>query len=164
VLTQGLCGLRPGEAQALRRGDLRVTSTRDAAIVARATHSAVPTKFFLDGEDRRRPLKGRGVHSQRSIPVPEELAGVLRRHLDQWAQPDPGGLVFTNTQGGRINLSNFHRDVWTPAREATFPASSPLRQVRPHDLRHAAITTFQRRSPPQDRAGMERPQDPLGPP
>ena len=115
---------------------------RDAAIVARATHSAVPAKFFLDGEDRRRPLKGRGVHSQRSIPVPDELVGVLRRHLDQWAQPEPGGLVFTNTQSGRIDLSNVHRDVWTRARDATSPPLSPLRQVRLHDLWHAAITTW----------------------
>lgn len=57
-----------------------------------------------DGVDacelRERPQPGGGVHSQRSIPVPEELAGVLRRHLDQWAQPDPGGLVFTNTYLG----------------------------------------------------------------
>jgi len=48
--------------------------------------------------------------------------------------------VFTNTQGGRIDLSNFQRDVWNAARHATFPASSPLQQVRLHDLRHAAIT------------------------
>jgi hypothetical protein len=25
----------------------------------------------------------------------------LRRHLDRWAHPDPSGLVFTNTPGGR---------------------------------------------------------------
>ena len=65
---------------------------------------------------------------------------MLRRHLDRWAQPDPGGVVFINTQGGRIDLSNFQRDVWNPARDAIFPRSSPLQNVRLHDLRHAAIT------------------------
>jgi len=49
--------------------------------------------------------------------------------------------VFT-TRGQRINISNFHRDVWAPAREATFPEGSPLREVRRHDLRHSAITAW----------------------
>jgi len=139
VLTQGLCGLRPGEGVALRRRDLHLTAT-PATITARGTHSAVPDKYFLKGEDRRRPLKGRSVHSSRVIPVPGELVSVLRRHLDRWAQPDPGGVVFTNTQGGRVDLSNFQRDVWNAARHVTFPSSSPLQSVRLHDLRHAAIT------------------------
>lgn len=82
------------------------------------------------------------MHSHRTIPVPGELVRALRVHLDRWAQPDPGGLVFTDTQGGRSDLSNFQRDVWNVARDATFSTSSPLRKVRLHDLRHAAITTW----------------------
>jgi integrase len=51
-------------------------------------------------------------------------------------------LVFTTPTGRRIHLSNFHRDVWVPARERVFPEDSPLRAVRRHDLRHAAITAW----------------------
>ncbi len=50
--------------------------------------------------------------------------------------------MFTTHTGRRIHLSNFHRDVWAPAREKAFPADSPLQQVRRHDLRHAAITAW----------------------
>jgi len=50
--------------------------------------------------------------------------------------------VFPNTDGGRIDLSNFSRDVWNDARQDVFPAGSPLRNVRRHDLRHSAITAW----------------------
>lgn len=62
----------------------------------------------------------------------------LRRHVD----PAPNALVCTAPNGGRINLSNFNRDVWKPARSQALPAGSPLRKVRRHDLRHSAITAW----------------------
>ena len=43
------------------------------------------------------------MHSHRIIPIPGELVRVLREHLDRWAQPEAGGVVFSNTQGGRID-------------------------------------------------------------
>ena len=49
--------------------------------------------------------------------------------------------MFVNTIGGRIDLSNFHRDVSKHAVAATFP-TGPLRHVRRQDLRHAAITLW----------------------
>ena len=39
-------------------------------------------------------------------------------------------------------MSNFQRSVWGPARAAVFAENDPLRKVRRHDLRHAAITSW----------------------
>ena len=65
----------------------------------------------------------------------------LRDHLARFTVTGGDALVFTNTIGGRIDLSNFHRNVWKHAVAATFP-TGPLRQVRRQDLRHAAITLW----------------------
>lgn len=65
-------------------------------------------------------------------------AGSPRRGGDE----RPDAFVFPNSDGGRIDLSNFSRDVWNDARRDTFPAGSPLRNVLRHDLRHSAITAW----------------------
>lgn len=142
VLTQGLCGLRPGEAVELRARNLTITNGQPTAVTVRGTHAEVPDRFLLDGETRRRPLKGRGHRASRTIPVFTVLRPVLARHLEAYTDGRDAARVFTNTAGSKINLSNFHRDVWDAARTATFPADSPLRHVRRHDLRHAAITAW----------------------
>lgn len=141
VLIQGLCGLRPGETDALRRRDLDLTGL-PATVNAGGTHSWVPDRFFADGETRRRPLKGRGKKVSRRIPIPDELVPLLQEHLDKYVGNRRDTAVFANAAGGLINSSNFHRDVWSKAREAVFAEDSPLRRVRRHDLRHAAITTW----------------------
>ncbi len=50
--------------------------------------------------------------------------------------------MFTTPNGRQLNMSNFQRDVWGPAREEVFGPEDPLRGVRRHDLRHAAITAW----------------------
>ena len=67
---------------------------------------------------------------------------ILREHLDRYVDDHPDALVFTTATGRRINLSTFGRDVWNTARTTMFPEGSPLRRVRRHDLRHAAITAW----------------------
>jgi hypothetical protein len=47
----------------------------------RGTHAEVPDRFLLDGETRRRPLKGRGHRASRTIPAFTVLRPVLARHL-----------------------------------------------------------------------------------
>ena len=74
--------------------------------------------------------------------MPVELATCMAQHLAQFVAPEADALVFTTPNGRRINLSNFHRDVWKQAREDAFPPGSPLRRVRRHDLRHSAITAW----------------------
>lgn len=142
VLVQGLCGLRPGEAIELRRRDINVEAGNPISITARGTHLHVPERYLMPGEDRRRPLKGRGKRASRTIPLPQELRPVLKRHLAEHVAAKADAHMFTTPTGKPLNLSNFQRDVWTPAREAGFAEGDPLRGARRHDLRHAAITAW----------------------
>jgi integrase len=82
------------------------------------------------------------IRQARRIPILRHLVPALREHRDQHVAHEPDALVCTTPNGGRLNLSNFHRDVWEPARRAMFPEGSTLRRVRRHDLRHSAITAW----------------------
>lgn len=139
VLTQGLCAPRPGEAVELRRRDVDLV---DGHLTVRGTHSEVPSRFFAEGESRQRPMKGRGARARRRVPLPTVLVEILREHLAGEVGEGPDALLFTTPSGAQLNLSNFHRDVWQDARTAVFPAGSPLRAIRRHDLRHSAITAW----------------------
>ncbi len=141
VLVQGFCGLRPGEARDVRRRDFDL-SQAPATVSAGGQHSDLPERFFMEGETRRRPLKGRGRRVSRPVPIPAAFAPRFAEHLERWVEGKPDALAFTTPRGRRINTSNFHRDVWAPARERVFPEGSPLREVRRHDLRHSAITSW----------------------
>lgn len=141
VLLQGFCGPRPGEATDLRRRDI-APSGRVAVVSIGGSHSEVPERFFGEGQERRRPLKGRGHKARRQVPLPAELMPILRVHLDRFVPAEPDAHVFTTPTGARINSSNFYRDVWAPARVAAFDEGNDLRNVRRHDLRHSAITIW----------------------
>jgi len=67
---------------------------------------------------------------------------VVERHLAEFVPARADAYAFTTPGGRRLNMSNFHRDVWTPARASVFEEDDPLRRVRRHDLRHAAITAW----------------------
>ncbi|MPZ88917.1 MAG: tyrosine-type recombinase/integrase [Nitriliruptorales bacterium] len=126
-------------------------------------HSAVPSRFLTQGETHRRPLKGRGEKAARRIPMPAELAARVAEHLERHVDTHPDALVFTVASGRRINLSNFHRDVWKDTRAKAFPKDSPLRQVRRHDLRHSAITAWLNAGVPLKTAQAWSAPDPLRP-
>lgn len=111
-------------------------------MTVRGSHSDVPERFFAAGETRRRPLKGRGGKARRTIPIPADLVPRFHAHIEDHVERRPDSLMFTTRGGARIHPSNFHRDVWAPAREKTFEEGSPLRALRRHDLRHAAITSW----------------------
>jgi integrase len=102
----------------------------------------VPERFFSEGESKHRPLKGRAGKARRSVPIPAELVPRFRAHLDEFVPRRADALVFTTPTGRRIHLSNFHRDVWKPAREQVCPEDSPLLATRRRDLRHSAITAW----------------------
>ena len=140
VLVQGVCGLRPGEAAELRRRDVRRADGHPVTLRVRATRSDAPERFFLDHEERRRPLKGHGSRFTRKVPVPAALGATLDDHLRQFVEPAADARLFTTSTGRPINPSNFQRGVWQHARNQVFPAGHPLRNVRRHDLRHSAIT------------------------
>ncbi|HEV8650699.1 MAG TPA: tyrosine-type recombinase/integrase [Actinomycetes bacterium] len=72
---------------------------------------------------------------RRTVTLPDVAAAALAEHLDHHAQPNPDGLVFTNSTGGFLDHSHFYNRVWMPA---TLAAGVP--GLRFHDLRHTAAT------------------------
>jgi hypothetical protein len=61
------------------------------------------------------------------VPIPPQLARQLQARLREREAERLDAFLFPNTDGGRIDLSNFSRDVWNDARRDVLPAGSPLR-------------------------------------
>jgi integrase len=55
--------------------------------------------------------------------------------LPWFAEPGERGFVFTGSKGGKLRRSNFHRSVWSKARQAV-----GLPNLHFHDLRHTGGT------------------------
>ena len=62
-------------------------------------------------------------------------AAPLAEHLEEFAAPEPEGLVFPSGRGTYLQRSNFSRLVWRPAVQRL-----GLDGLRFHDLRHTAAT------------------------
>jgi integrase len=124
VLLLGFCGLRVGEALALRVGDLDLLRRR--ANIAR-TLTELSDGRLLFGEPKTK-------QSRRSISLPTSICDSLAQHLAQFP-PGDDGLVFTNTRGGPIKLKRFRRTVWRPA-----VRRADLEPLRIHDLRHSCVS------------------------
>jgi integrase len=115
VLTMAWCGLRFGEASALRRGD--VDMLRGRLTVARALSEV--RGHVTEGSTK--------TGKTRTIAMPKVVAETLGDHMSR----HPGELIFTAPDGGFIRRTNWRRRVWAPALE-----KAGLTGIRPHDLRH----------------------------
>jgi integrase len=74
---------------------------------------------------------------KRPISLPDGLRGDIEAHLDQYAQPGPGGRLFIGPAGGIPRRRNFNR-VWHAAlKDACIPPETGLHL---HDLRHTGST------------------------
>ena len=69
------------------------------------------------------------------VTLPRVAVEALAAHLGEYAEPDPGALVFTTPRGAYLLRSPFSRFVWRPAVEQV-----GLDGLRVHDLRHTAAT------------------------
>jgi integrase len=116
------CGLRLGEALALRRADF--TQTPEGGVL-----SVVQTVWegrVLAGTktDHGQPEAGR------TVPVPPSTAALIRAmppRIDSlFLFPSPRGKVWRSR--------NFYRDVWYPARDACGM------DIHPHEMRHSWVT------------------------
>jgi hypothetical protein len=78
----------------------------------------------------------------RTVPIPPQLAGLLRWHLQTFGCAADGRL-FRGARGGPLSESLYGR-VWHQARAAAMPedgtGAQPVR--RPYDLRHAALSLW----------------------
>jgi integrase len=124
VLVLGFCGLRAGEAIALRRSSINLMRSE-----LRVTESATE----VDGKLVFGSTKTRQA---RTVAIPALVRDELERHLDAFTGPAISALVFTSPRGEPIRLQNFRRRVWVPAvRRAGLPTG-----LRIHDMRHTAAS------------------------
>ena len=109
------CGLRLGEVLGLERRDF----DGDAFHVRGSAHNGV----FTAGDQ---PTK----KHVRTVPCPPSTAELVRTLPIRIDTP----LLFPTLTGRIWHESNFRRDVWSPAREASGF------DIRPHDCRHSWVT------------------------
>ncbi|MFC7879502.1 tyrosine-type recombinase/integrase [Isoptericola sp. NPDC057391] len=121
-------GLRIGEARALRRRDVDLRDPASASVSVAQNVS--------QGGKGINAVVGR-VKSEagyRTVAIPEELALVLKAHIERFAQPGRDGLLFPGRSGGVLPEGTW-RYAWIRARE-----KAGLPDVRTHDLRHTSLT------------------------
>lgn len=125
IYLAGYGGLRFGELAGLRwsRVDL------DAGHV-----EVIEILTDVKGHIAFGPPKTRAGH--RIVTIPPVVVNELRAHKEQWAT-DRSDLVFTSPQGAPLRNSLFRRRSFDPAVE-----KSELEPLRPHDLRHTAISLW----------------------
>jgi integrase len=124
VLVAGYGGLRWGELVGLRRRRVDLAGARIYVIEQLAE---VAGKFIVSP-----PKTAAG---QRVVVLPAVAVAALADHLDDYAAPEPDGLVFASGRGTYLQRSNFSRLVWRPAVQQL-----GLDGLRFHDLRHTAAT------------------------
>jgi integrase len=118
VLVLAYCGLRWGEATALKRGDVDFDRAR---IEVRAAVERV------NGNYRLGPTK---THETRSVPVPAMVLELLRERIGPGS---PDGLVFPGADGYLKNHE--FRKVFNPAATRAGVAG-----LAPHELRHTCAS------------------------
>jgi integrase len=125
ILLAGTGGLRIGELGALRgkRLDFRRSSVD------------VADNLLLDnGKPTFGPLKTR--LGRRGVPLPRQTVEALEEHCDAFAVGRED-LLFTSTKGQPLRAYQFRRRYFHPA-----SAAAGLAPLRPHDLRHTAISLW----------------------
>ena len=131
----GYCGLRWGEAVALRVG--RVDLLRGRVEIAEAT-TEIGGRIVLGAPK---------THARRSVPVAAFLREDLARACEGKGREQ---FVFTAPRGGVLRIGAFRRGIWNPACIAVglgeliagkHPKGKPrYRGLTPHDLRHCAAS------------------------
>jgi integrase len=143
TLVLAYCGLRPGEAAALRRRHLddlgRLTVERGFS------------------EHRGRLLeRDTKTHRARIVEVPASVLAELREHLERNGVHHPDALLFTTPTSEPIRLSNWRHRVWNPAAiKLAFPE-----WATPYALRHTAASLLAQRGVPVAAAAASLGHDP----
>jgi integrase len=122
VLVLGYCGLRLGEATALRVGDVDIAARR---IWVRRSVTPVRKTGLVEG-----PTKN---HASRTVPVPVFIARLLETEI---SDRGPDALLFESARGGGYLTPAQARYTFAKATAAV----EGCQGVRIHDLRHTCAS------------------------
>jgi integrase len=135
--------LRPGEALDLREANCKLPDTGWGLITVESSRPTAGKRYTDSGEVHDdRGLKHRGDRESRQVPIPPDLVGILREHIDRFGVADDGRL-FRSDRGNVVASSTYYR-VWDEARALALTpdrVTSPL-AGRPYDLRHAGVSLW----------------------
>ncbi|MCA1704135.1 MAG: site-specific integrase [Actinobacteria bacterium] len=125
ILIAGTGGLRIGELGALRgrRIDLK-----------RSTVEVAENLILDNGRPEFGPLKTKASH--RKVPIPRQTLAAIEDHIQEFAV-GRDDLLFTSVTGSLLRPYQFRRRHFHPAAQL-----SGLAPLRPHDLRHSAISLW----------------------
>ena len=126
VLLKAYGGLRLSELAGLRRG--LVDPMRRTVRVAEQA-------LEVRGEMYFGPPKTRA--GRRTVPLPRQVTEELVEHLARYSEPGEAGLVFPSPAGGPLRAGSWRQRFWRPA-----VAAAGLAPLRPHDLRHTAVSLW----------------------
>jgi integrase len=134
--------MRPGEAVAVEENNcLELPDEGRGLLMLSDSAPRVGSKWTDDGTSHdKRKLKHRATNATRPVPIPPELARLLRTHVQRFGTADDGRL-FRGRRGGHLS-EGVYGPVWQSAREKALSAGqarSPL-VARPYDLRHSGVT------------------------
>lgn len=96
VALVAFCGLRPSEALALTRADVRRAHLDGLPRWSLSITEAVSTDEDLKGRAAREPK----AESIRVVPVPPHMVDMLTHHLRRWVAPGNTALLFPATERG----------------------------------------------------------------
>ncbi len=143
VLVLAYCGLRPGEAAALRR--------RHLDDLGRLTVERGMTEHR--GHLLERDTK---THRARVVQVPSSVLVEVRDHLAAHVGDDPLALIFTTPCGTPVRISNWRHKVWQPAaNDIGLP-----KWATPYVLRHTAASLMAQQGVPVSAAAAALGHDP----
>jgi len=117
------CGLRVGEAIALKRTNIDFTA------------GTITATGSMSRRDGLLPLKGREAGESRTVPMPADVAVRIKEHLAAQTVADLSGSVFTAARGGAVRYDNWRTRTWSK-----IVTEAGVGAVTPHDLRHTCAT------------------------
>jgi integrase len=135
--------LRPAEVVGLRRQDCHLPRTGWGRLTLEKSRPEVNRRWTdSDSAHDERGLKHRAAGETRRVPIPTELAAILRAHIDTFGIA-PDGRIFSSDRGHPV-ASTAISDVWAEARTLALTPEQVISPLagRPYDLRHAAVSLW----------------------
>jgi integrase len=133
--------LRPAEAVALHASSCTLPAHGWGQLTLTGSLPRSARAWTGNGTPREpRSLKHRPEGAIRTVPIPPQLACLLRWHLQTFGCAADGRL-FRGARGGPLSESLYGR-IWHRARAAVIGQAGTQPARRPYDLRHAALSLW----------------------